>query len=255
MTDINDNPPTFRQPTYNVTIPENATMGTIVAIVTAEDMDIGDNALVTYSLISGSAKGVFAINQNTGVITLKKLLNWESQKLYVVFIIAEDGVHRTYVELTIYVTDVNEHEPYFLKSNYSAEVAENLTPGSPLVRLLATDKDGGRNSKIIYSISDGDSENMFTVTETGIIQSIKFLDYERNATYDLFISIRDDGIPPIYAEKQAHVRLNIRNTNDNRPLFTRPEYSKDVKENTNVLIPKFIVSAKDSDDGTYFFID
>ena len=66
--DENDNNPVFRRSVYDVTIPENATVGTEVVAVTADDADEGLNAQIVYS-ISNATEGLFKINNRTGMIT------------------------------------------------------------------------------------------------------------------------------------------------------------------------------------------
>lgn len=84
--DFNDHPPIFSMPTQNTTIrvPENATIGTRVIQVMATDQDSGENAAVRYRFkhdMMGNYH-TFAIDQDTGIITLKKLLDREKQKIY-----------------------------------------------------------------------------------------------------------------------------------------------------------------------------
>lgn len=42
VTDKNDNPMTFNQPYYNHTVPETASIGTVIFAVTASDIDEGN---------------------------------------------------------------------------------------------------------------------------------------------------------------------------------------------------------------------
>ena len=52
LVDANDNAPVFANTLYEATIIENATMGTIVTMVSAEDMDSNQNAVVFYGFQS-----------------------------------------------------------------------------------------------------------------------------------------------------------------------------------------------------------
>ena len=63
---------------------QNAPVNSEVITVEAEDSDIGQNAAVSYRLrqdLSGDWK-TFAIESTTGLITLKKPLDRETQKIY-----------------------------------------------------------------------------------------------------------------------------------------------------------------------------
>jgi len=50
VTDVNDNPPTFSQSHLTISVTEN-TLADVIMTFTAYDDDVGDNALVTYTLI------------------------------------------------------------------------------------------------------------------------------------------------------------------------------------------------------------
>ena len=63
---------------------QNATVGSEVIMVEAMDSDVGENARVEYRLkedLSGDFR-TFSIGPSTGLVTLTKPLDRESQKLY-----------------------------------------------------------------------------------------------------------------------------------------------------------------------------
>lgn len=47
-------------------VPENATLGLVVAEVSAESLDIGANAEIYYEITRGNERGKFEINQTSG---------------------------------------------------------------------------------------------------------------------------------------------------------------------------------------------
>jgi hypothetical protein len=59
--DINDCQPTFVEQEYRVNINENLPQGSSVASVRATDCDLGDNAVVRYSIADGDV-GIFELN-------------------------------------------------------------------------------------------------------------------------------------------------------------------------------------------------
>lgn len=59
--DVNDNPPIFSQASYTTSIFDNSPIGSSVAMVAASDMDVGTNAQIWYSILSGS-NGQFIID-------------------------------------------------------------------------------------------------------------------------------------------------------------------------------------------------
>lgn len=64
--DINDNTPVFSESIFTVTVSESLPVGSRFLNVTASDADIGDNALLTWSIMSGNTGDVMAIEPSTG---------------------------------------------------------------------------------------------------------------------------------------------------------------------------------------------
>uniref|UniRef100_A0A8B9FT91 Cadherin domain-containing protein n=1 Tax=Amazona collaria TaxID=241587 RepID=A0A8B9FT91_9PSIT len=78
--DVNDNPPEFNQPYYNVSVLENLQSGNL-GVFSATDLDIGVNALISYSLQDDFA-GTFYIDSSTGKLTTTKSLDRETVDSY-----------------------------------------------------------------------------------------------------------------------------------------------------------------------------
>lgn len=72
--DINDNAPMFDKSTYEESIPRDMEVNRTVLRIAATDIDFGENAHITYSLIANNPheEDFFAVDRNTGVIQLKK---------------------------------------------------------------------------------------------------------------------------------------------------------------------------------------
>ena len=93
-----------------ISVAENTTNGTVVALVGARDVDTVSVDTRTYSL-TNSAGGRFAIDATTGVITVADgtLLNFESATSHTITVRVTDAAGLTYDEnFSIGVTDVNE---------------------------------------------------------------------------------------------------------------------------------------------------
>ena len=67
--DINDSPPQLTGDSL-VVIPENLTIGDVLTTLSATDADSGLNAMVTFEIQSGNDDGMFALDGNTGKLTL-----------------------------------------------------------------------------------------------------------------------------------------------------------------------------------------
>ena len=62
--DANDNDPRFLRSSYEFTIEENMSRGSLVGIIGATDMDLGENAAIRYSLLPANSS--FQVNPLTG---------------------------------------------------------------------------------------------------------------------------------------------------------------------------------------------
>ena len=62
--------------------------------------------------------------------------------------------------INISVGDENDNTPYFQQPIYHVRVPESAKPGIMLTRVLATDRDSGRNGQIKYTISSRTSSKI-----------------------------------------------------------------------------------------------
>jgi hypothetical protein len=90
INDINDSPPKFDQIIYIINnISESISIDTIITRVHATDADEGVNGEIHYYLISQDH--CFQVDQITGDIRVKCLLDYESQTIHRLEIEARDG--------------------------------------------------------------------------------------------------------------------------------------------------------------------
>jgi len=62
------------------------------------------------------------------------------------------------------VVDENDNVPQFTKSMYRAAIVENMTIGSQVIQVSASDPDEGSNGDIAYTIQGGDG--IFVINAT-----------------------------------------------------------------------------------------
>ena len=102
-------PAEFGQDSYAFEVAEDAAAGDAVGTVSATDADMDD---VTYSITGGNTGGVFAIDDETGAITVAAALDYETAAEYTLTVEADDGNGGTdTAAVTITVTDVAEDAP------------------------------------------------------------------------------------------------------------------------------------------------
>lgn len=122
--------------------------GSIVAAILASDSDSGSNGEVTYSLEEDDDDSTFLVNPVTGVFNVTRPLDYEMQQYYIITVKAEDGGGQaSLVRVYFNILDVNDNKPTFNASVYSTSVSEDLSLGSPVLTVTASDADDGKLCK------------------------------------------------------------------------------------------------------------
>ncbi|MEP3418307.1 MAG: cadherin domain-containing protein, partial [Lentilitoribacter sp.] len=166
------------------TVTEGASVGTAVGITAlASDADATDT--VSYSL-STNPGGFFAIDANTGEVTVAASLDYETDTSHTIEVTATstDGTTSTQT-FTIAVGDEDEHDVGAISDTDASAntIAEDVSNGDSVgITASATDADGSNNT-VTYSLSD-DADGIFEIdANTGevSIADASGIDYE-NAT-------------------------------------------------------------------------
>lgn len=177
--DVNDNAPNFSLPQYSVRAREDIPLGTMVAILTATDPDLGEGGEIEYSM-EGEAdiENPFSIDRLTGTIRLIMPLDFEERQVHTLSIKATDkGNPPLYSETTLVVEviDVNEnmYAPVFNSSLIACKVQENQPAGTLVTQVKAIDMDmKGDDSRVGYTIREGDGLGYFTIDNEGMFKNI-----------------------------------------------------------------------------------
>lgn len=131
LLDVNDNPPMVLFPqsnqSYLLVLP-NTLPGTSITEVYAVDRDTGMNAVIAYSIIKrrGGEPGSFAIDPDTGNITLRKVLS-------------DRGLYR----LLVKVSDHGQPEPLYSTVLVNLFVNETISNETYIQSLLTREADIG----------------------------------------------------------------------------------------------------------------
>uniref|UniRef100_A0A8C9NMS7 Cadherin domain-containing protein n=1 Tax=Serinus canaria TaxID=9135 RepID=A0A8C9NMS7_SERCA len=145
--DENDNAPVFSSSRYELKVPEDQDLGSVLLTLSATDRDAGANALVTYRITEQrpqTSSPVFLVNSSTGQLSLGQQLDYETVKEFEVKVQASDGGQPTLSTETlvvVHVEDVNDNPPEFSQAAYDVSVFENHLKGSPVYTFSVDDKD------------------------------------------------------------------------------------------------------------------
>ncbi|XP_039092068.1 protocadherin beta-17-like [Hyaena hyaena] len=248
--DINDNAPEFAQLLYEVQVPENSPVGSLVITVSATDLDTGTYGEFSYSFFQSSNQVIqaFEVNAVTGEIRLKKPLDFEEMRSYRMEIEASDGGGLSgKCIIAIEVMDVNDNTPELTMSVLINDIPEN-TPDTVVAVFGISDPDSGENGKMMCSIQDHlpfllklTVENFYTLVTEGE------LDRESQAEYNITITVTDLGTPRL--KTQHNITVTVSDVNDNAPAFSQTTYTLRVRENNSPALHLGSVSATDADSG------
>ncbi|XP_050928275.1 protocadherin alpha-8 isoform X27 [Lates calcarifer] len=265
IVDLNDNTPHIEVTSFSRAIPEDARLGTTVALISVLDKDSGLNGKVICSFNEDVPFTLSPSTQdNMYSIVTKSNLDREKQSIYDVTIVAKDaGVPSLSSEksITIVVSDVNDNNPEFSASPYTYYIFENNSPGASLFSVMASDCDEGDNSRILYQmLRDGKdntklhSFNLNINSENGDIMALKSFDFETLKTFQFQVVASDSGTPSL--SSNVTVNVFILDQNDNAPVILYPVSSngsaegvEEIPRNVNAghLVTK--VRAYDADIG------
>ena len=68
----------------------------------------------------------------------------------------------SHLQLVVTLIDENDNMPIFLPFPVSTEVREDITSGTTVLVVGATDADDGANGNVFYEIVDGNFDGMHT---------------------------------------------------------------------------------------------
>ncbi|XP_023405607.1 LOW QUALITY PROTEIN: protocadherin beta-5-like [Loxodonta africana] len=250
VVDINDNAPEFLQSLYEVQVPETSTLKSLVVAVSARDLDAGTYGRVAYALFQGDeGTQPFEIDEITGEIRLKRILDFEATQYYNVEIVATDGGGLSgKCTVAVQVLDVNDNAPKLTMSTLTSPTPEN-SPETVVAVFSVSDPDSGDNGKVVSSIQD-DLPFLLKSTFKNFYMLVteRPLDRESREEYNITITVTDLGSPRLKTEHTINVLVS--DVNDNAPTFSQTSYTLFVRENNSPALHMGTVSATDRDSGS-----
>lgn len=189
-------PPVFSSPVYNVSVYENATLGSFVGQVNASDLDQGRNGEVMY-LLSNDVGGVFTVEGGSGKIFTSSSLIYNILKTDIVILDVtafDNGKPMKIASCKVYIQiiDVNDNCPIFdqfLQTSYNISV--NTKNGTVVANVSAVDKDNGVNGEVRYHLTNGNQ--MFAID--WLTGAIRVMYRVQPISYHVFVIARDQGTP------------------------------------------------------------
>uniref|UniRef100_A0A8B9TAK2 Cadherin domain-containing protein n=1 Tax=Anas platyrhynchos TaxID=8839 RepID=A0A8B9TAK2_ANAPL len=235
--DVNDNAPEVWVTSLSVPVPEDASVGTVVALLSVSDRDSGANGRVRCAVWPPAPFGLVATFAGSYSLVLREALDRERVSEYEVEVRAEDGGApplRASRGLRVPVSDVNDNAPAFAQAVYTVLARENNAAGAELARLWARDPDEAGNGRVSYSVAEGGagsgagsgsgwrpaSSYVSVDAESGRLWALRPLDYEELQVLQFEVRAVDAGEPPLCGN--ATVQLFVVDENDNAPALLPP---------------------------------
>lgn len=279
--DIQDQPPVFTNAPYSATISENTPENTSVLTIAASDGDTGSPRPIRLS-IENEPKGHFRLEPvgrpGSGRAILYTTSNpidredpdvLQNGGVYTFTIKATELISNevpgdfSLTQVTVILTDVDDHLPEFNEQYFEIMIPENLEQDTPLpgLSIFVDDQDLGENSRYNLSLRNVfNSKNVFAVSPTHgegrtpivvkVIDSTK-LDYDvddvslHNLTFDLIASVNGKDL------SMSRIKVSLQDANDNSPIFSKSNYRVAIEENSLVGTKIADIEATDKDSGEF----
>lgn len=197
LSDVNDEPPTFKDPLLSqggqvqLELSEGTPIGTKLYQFEAVDPDMGANGKIEYHLLRSSGSSAssspstsaapiqrgllhhgvgggdlhdhFHLDKVTGILTLVGQLDRELRGRFEMLVAAVDGGSpplSSSILVQVEVSDVNDNAPSFPAGVNSVplRLLEGVAVGSRVHKFEATDPDAGLNGSVVYSIEAWEDE-------------------------------------------------------------------------------------------------
>ncbi|ELK09556.1 Cadherin-23 [Pteropus alecto] len=293
--DINDNAPEFNSSEYSVAITELAQVGFALPLfIQVVDKDEGLNSMFEVYLV-GNNSHHFIISptsvQGKADIRIRVAipLDYETVDRYDFDLFANESVpdHVGYAKVKITLINENDNRPIFSQPLYNISLYENVTVGTSVLTVLATDNDVGTFGEVNYFFSDDPDRHRglmepclpssFQATDEdsppnnqitysivsasafgsyfdisvyegyGVISVSHPLDYEQIPNGLIYLTVMAKDAGNPPLNSTVPVTIEVFDENDNPPTFSKPAYFVSVVENIMAGATVLFLNATDLD--------
>ncbi|CAL4113150.1 unnamed protein product, partial [Meganyctiphanes norvegica] len=203
---------------------------------------------VTYSIYNTQNRGesnflnedidLFSITTE-GLLVVQNELDHEKRSIHEITVINQTiTIPPTldYMTISVVVMDINDNSPQFSSDQYETYIAENSKIGTIVTFVTAFDKDSGSNGEVHYRIEESKDISIVSTfqinPQSGAVILTSHLDREIKSQYNFNIIATDQGSP-----KRTDITslvINVKDFNDNPPIFMKESYSATVLENVKI---------------------
>ncbi|KAF3838419.1 hypothetical protein F7725_010187 [Dissostichus mawsoni] len=198
-------------PSYNVYLKENGVPGSILYSVSASDLDFGENAKISYSILDSKVQDVSVssyvyINSDNGSIYSMHSFDYEKLKVFQIQVQAKDQGSPSLSSNTtihVFILDQNDNAPTVIYPSSAVlgslshqRMSRSAKAGHLVTKVTAVDADSGHNAWISYKLAEATDASLFTVNlYTGEVRTKRAASEQDDSSQRLLIEIKDDGEP------------------------------------------------------------
>ncbi|XP_054840806.1 protocadherin alpha-5-like [Eublepharis macularius] len=201
ISDVNDNAPTFAQPSYTVFVKENNPPGAHIFTVSASDPDVAENALVSYWLDEKlwPLSSYISVHSESGKLYALQPLDYEELKLLEFQVRAKDAGLPSLcgnVTVQVFVVDENDNAPAVSGPDQDIATLVKVPVAAGLVvgKIHALDADSGYNAWLRYELHDAASGPWRVGLYSGEVSTTRALEEaEGGNSQSLLVLVKDHG--------------------------------------------------------------
>nr|XP_056718885.1 protocadherin alpha-5-like [Euleptes europaea] len=215
ISDVNDNTPTFAQPSYTIFVRENNPPGAHIFTVSASDPDVAENSLVSYWLDEKlwPLSSYISVHSESGKLYALQPLDYEEVKLLEFQVRAKDAGLPSLcgnVTIQVFVLDENDNAPAVsgLAEDTPTLVKVPLAAGHVVGKIHALDSDSGYNAWLRYELHDTSRGPWRVGLYSGEISTTRALEEaEGSNIQSLLVLVKDHGKPVLSTTATFSVSL------------------------------------------------
>ncbi|XP_054841965.1 protocadherin alpha-2-like isoform X3 [Eublepharis macularius] len=201
--DVNDNAPSFAQPSYTVFVKENNPPGAHIFTVSASDPDVAENALVSYWLDEKlwPLSSYISVHSESGKLYALQPLDYEELKLLEFQVRAKDAGLPSLcgnVTVQVFVVDENDNGPAVSGPDQDTVtlVKVPVAAGHVVGKIHALDADSGYNAWLRYELHDAAISPWRVGLYSGEVSTTRALEEaEGGNSQSLLVLVKDHGKP------------------------------------------------------------
>ncbi|XP_063304025.1 protocadherin gamma-B5-like isoform X27 [Pelobates fuscus] len=221
ISDVNDNNPVFDKLSYVIYLMEHNLPGTSIYKIHATDLDIGENAHISYSILNANIEDIpissyVSINLESGILYAQRSLDYEHMREFQFQVIAKDRGFpplNSNVTVKICIVDKNDNAPKILYPSPDPQgsslfefIPYSSEKGYLVTKVIAVDADSGHNAWLSYHLVEVPDTHFFNIGQhTGEIRLARDLEDTTSLRQKVVVIVKDNGIPNL----SATVTINL----------------------------------------------